>query len=350
MRILALTTAALSLALAACQEDDTVAAKKGGAEAPVPSTAPEGMVWIPKGKFTMGIDEAAAKSGELPVRSGAEEWPPHQVILAGFWMDATEVTNEQFKAFVDATGYLTQAERPFKQEDYPNADPKDLEPAAFVLAQPKEKVDASIASHWTWWKLTPGADWKHPDGPGSDLEGKDDHPVVNLAYEDALAYAKWAGKRLPTEAEWEYAARGGLADALYPWGNDLQPDGKWLANIWQGEFPNENTEEDGFMTTSPVKAYPANGYGLFDMAGNVWEIVGDDYEQGYYSRSPVEAPVGGEGESIVPGKDVKQRIIRGGSFLCSVGYCTGYRVAARQLSDDISASHHTGFRCVKDVE
>ena len=356
MRTLTQIALALPFLLGACQDrqeaggDDTQTQAEKAAGTPDMANAPEGMVWIPKGKFTMGTPEEVVFGGQLPVRSGAEEWPPHNVILGGFWMDKTEVTNRQYKEFVDATGYLTQAERPFKQEDYPDADPKDLQPAAFVLAEPSERVNALATSHWTWWKLVPGANWRNPDGPGSDLEGRWDHPVVNIAYEDAQAYAKWAGKRLPTEAEWEYAARGGIKDALYPWGNELQPEGKWLANIWQGEFPNENTSDDGFITTAPVKSFPPNGYGLYDIAGNVWEIVADDYEQGYYGRSPLESPQGGKGESIVPGKEIKQRIIRGGSFLCSVGYCTGYRVAARQLSDDITASHHTGFRCVRDAE
>ncbi|NCG28242.1 MAG: SUMF1/EgtB/PvdO family nonheme iron enzyme, partial [Verrucomicrobiales bacterium] len=194
---------------------------------------------------------------------------------------------------------------------------------------------------------------KHPEGPESNLEGRWNHPVVNIAYEDALAYAKWAGKRLPTEAEWEYAARGGLKEKLYPWGNELSPKGKIMANFWQGDFPNKNTNEDSYMTSAPVKSFPPNDYGLFDMGGNVWEMVADKYEKNYYARSPIESPKGGIGESIVKkgeGPIVFQRIIRGGSFLCSEGYCTGYRVGARQLSDDISASYHTGFRCVLDIE
>ena len=268
-------------------------------------------------------------------------------------MDTTEVTNAEFKAFVDETGYVTLAERPFKKEDYPNAKPEDLVPAAFVMASPKTNVDVKSESHWSWWKLTNGANWKHPEGPGSDISDKWDHPVVNLAYEDAKAYAHWAGKRLPTEAEWEYAARGGVKDAMYPWGNELLLNGTIMANYWQGDFPNTNTNEDKFLTTAPVKSFSPNGYGLYDLAGNVWEMVADEYEKGYYSKSPIESPTGGIGQSIVnkgEGPIVRQRIIRGGSFLCSEGYCTGYRVAARQLSDDISASYHTGFRCVMDVK
>ena len=308
------------------------------------------MVLVPGGSFTMGTD--ALQLAGQPVRSGAEESPPHRVILESFYMDETEVTNAQFKIFIEETGYVTLAERPFKKEDYPKAKPEDLVPAAFVMASPKTNVDVKSESHWSWWKLTQGANWKHPEGPESNLEGKWNHPVVNLSYEDAKAYAEWAGKRLPTEAEWEYAARGGIKDSLYPWGNELLLNGTIMANYWQGDFPNKNTNEDNFLTTSPVKSFSPNGYGLYDLAGNVWEMVADEYEKGYYSKSPIESPKGGIGQSIVnkgDGPIVRQRIIRGGSFLCSEGYCTGYRVAARQLSDDISASYHTGFRCVMDV-
>lgn len=299
----------------------------------------------------MGTDQTSA--GDNPVRSGAEEWPPHRVIIDSFYMDETEVTNLQFKAFVDATGYKTQAERPFSQKDYPKAKPEDLLPAAFVMAPPKETVDIKTASHWTWWKLTQGADWQHPEGPESNLDDRWNHPVVNVAFEDALAYAKWSGKRLPTEAEWEYAARGGLEEKLYPWGNEISPGDKMMANFWQGDFPNKNTNEDGYITSSPVKSFPPNGYALYDMGGNVWEMVADEYEQGYYAKSETKSPKGGIGRSIVAkgeGPIVRQRLIRGGSFLCSEGYCTGYRVGARQLSDDISASYHTGFRCVVDAQ
>ena len=276
------------------------------------------MVLVPGGSFTMGTDPEQLK--DQPVRSGAEEWPPHSVILKPFYMDTTEVTNAEFKAFVDETGYVTLAERPFKKEDYPNAKPEDLVPAAFVMASPKTNVDVKSESHWSWWKLTNGANWKHPEGPGSDISDKWDHPVVNLAYEDAKAYAHWAGKRLPTEAEWEYAARGGVKDAMYPWGNELLLNGTIMANYWQGDFPNTNTNEDKFLTTAPVKSFSPNGYGLYDLAGNVWEMVADEYEKGYYSKSPIESPTGGIGQSIVnkgEGPIVRQRIIRGGSF-CAV--------------------------------
>ena len=349
MRLAHLLPIYLPLLLASCKEPKDTAAPS----APATAAPPLGMVLIPAGSFEMGLSEERLKAGENPVRSGAEEWPAHKVMLDAFHMDETEVTNAQFKAFVAATGYKTQAERPFKQSDFPKARPQDLEPASFVLSQPVGPINVRTASHWTWWKLTPGADWLHPDGPGSDLEGRSDHPVVNIAYEDAQTYAKWAGKRLPTEAEWEYAARGGLEGKLYPWGDELKPGGKWQANIWQGNFPNDNSKEDGFKTTAPVKSFSPNGYGLFDISGNVWELVADEYEKGYYERSPKHSPTGGEGKSIVSpeeGIQVRQRIIRGGSFLCTEGYCTGYRVAARQLSDDITASHHTGFRCVKDIK
>lgn len=311
--------------------------------------APEGMVMIPGGTFTMGTSQES--SGENPVRSGAEEFPVHRVIVEGFWMDETEVTNRQFKAFVDATGYKTQAETPFSQEDYPNARPEDLAPASFGFLKPTEHVDPLRSDHWEWWTLIPNANWHQPEGPGSNIEDRMDHPVVCVALMDCEAYAKWAGKRMPTEAEWEYAARGGLEGMIYCWGNELKPGGKWLANIWQGDFPNENLEEDGFWGTAPAKSFPPNGYGLYDIAGNVWEIVADPYKKGYYGESPKYNPKGALDPPDMEGTTgVKQRIIRGGSFFCSVGYCTGYRPGARQLSDDITTSCHTGFRCVKDVK
>ena len=346
MRLLTHLAITCLLALTSCVKD-----KQETTKAPVPAAA--GMVLIPSGAFEMGTSQELFAQGNIPVRSGAEEWPLHRVILDAFYMDATEVTNLQFKEFIVATGYKTQAERPFSQEDYPKAKPEDLLPAAFVMAPPDKKVDIKTEPHWTWWKLTNGADWQHPEGPKANLEGRWDHPVVNIAYEDAEAYAKWAGKRLPTEAEWEYAARGGLEGKLFPWGDELTPGGKHMANCWQGDFPNENTNGDGFMTSSPVKSFPPNGYGLFDMGGNVWELIADQYEKDYYQRSPKFAPKGGVGKPVVEASDgpvVHQRVIRGGSFLCSEGYCTGYRNAARQLSDDISSSYHTGFRCVKDID
>ena len=304
------------------------------------------MVWIPGGSFEMG-----AKEEHLgPVRAQAEEFPTHRVVLEGFWMDATEVTNAQFRKFVEATGFKTRAERPFSRKDFPNAPEGSLDPGSFVFKQPEFEVDPERSRHDVWWKLVKGADWRHPDGPGSSIEGLDDHPVVSVSAEDAQAYAEWAGKRLPTEAEWEYAARGGAHSQQYIWGDELTPNGTFMANYWQGAFPNENTKADGFLRTAPVKSFPPNAYGLYDMAGNVWEIVKDYYQKGYYEHSPTFDPQGPAVGESVNNTGFPQRIIRGGSFLCTEGYCTGYRPAARQLSDDLSTSHHTGFRCVMDTK
>ncbi len=337
-----LATAFLLCLLAACEKKpDTT--KPSTSE---PGPAPEGMVLIPGGTFSMGTDPQAAST--QPVRSGAPEFPVHRVVLEPFWMDETEVTNAQFKKFIDATGYKTQSEKAFSPEDYPDAPPGSLDPASFIFKKPSGDVDVATADHMAWWNLVKGADWNHPEGPDSNIDDRMDHPVVNLSYADCKAYADWVGKRLPTEAEWEYASRGGAEGNLYPWGNELNPDGKYLANTWQGTFPNKNTNEDTFLGTSPVKSFPPNGYGLYDIAGNVWEIVADAYDEKYYGSSPKYNPTGPTDAKDMEGTtDIKQRIIRGGSFLCSEGYCTGYRSGARQLSDDITASNHTGFRCAK---
>ncbi|MEM0897934.1 MAG: formylglycine-generating enzyme family protein [Verrucomicrobiota bacterium] len=318
---------------------------EAGASAPAAEDVPEGMVWIPGGTFTMGTPQNLAE----PVRSSAEEWPPHKVALEGFFMDATEVTNAQFAKFVEETGYKTFAERPLDPKDFPGATPEMLAPAAFVVKTPETRVDpwANRSESPEWWHMIPGANWREPEGPGSSIERKEDHPVVNVTIEDAMAYADWAGKRVPTEAEWEYAARGGHEQRKYIWGNELAPGGKWLANMWQGDFPNSNSAEDGFETTAPAKSFPPNDFGLYDMAGNVWELVQDRHAEGYYANSPRYCPTG----AVIQGEQAhlqRNRLIRGGSFLCAEGYCSGYRPSARQLSDDITASYHTGFRCVQD--
>jgi formylglycine-generating enzyme required for sulfatase activity len=300
--------------------------------------APAGMVWIPPGKFWMGSDD-----GLFP-----DAQPVHQVELDGFWMDKTEVTNAQFACFVEATGYVTVAERQPNPKDYPDAPKEKLVPGSIVFTAPKEKLplDAPLA----WWKYQPGACWRHPEGPGSSIEGRENHPVVHVCWDDAVAYANWAGKRLPTEAEWEYAARGGLDRKRYVWGDELKPDGKWQANIWQGHFPNENTAEDGFRGTAPVGSFPPNGFGLYDMAGNVWEWCADWYRPDYYAESPGRNPPGpgSSHDPMEPG--VPKRVQRGGSFMCSDMYCVRYLPAGRGKGAVDSGAPHVGFRCVKSAK
>ena len=312
-----------------------------------------GMVLIPAGTFKMGAEPGARAPRSLDINEG----PIHEVEIDAFWIDATEVTNAQFREFVEATGYKTVAETAFKQEDFPDAPPEALVPMGFVFYQAETPVDPQTAHHSAWMKMVPGADWQHPDGPGSNIDGKDDHPVVCITHPDALAYAEWAGKRLPTEAEWEYASRGGLEGKLYPWGDELRPDGKFMANLWQGGFPNINTAEDGFDRTAPVKSFPPNGYGLYDMAGNVWEIVNDLYHKDYYTNSTRYNP---QGPKTSPGRDPEnpdaegtgqfpEHVVRGGSYISQHSHCRGYRNAARQTRDDITATNLTGFRCAKDA-
>ena len=294
------------------------------------------MIWIPPGTFLMGSE--AGQSDEKPV---------HKVTLNGFWMDKTEVTNEQFEKFVRATKYVTLAERKPNPADFPGADPALLVPGSIVFAPPSNPV--SLNNHLQWWRYVPGANWRHPEGPGSDLKGREKHPVVHIAYEDALAYCKWAGKRLPTEAEWEYAARGGLEQQDYIWGQEQTPGGKWLANIWQGNFPVENNSADGFKATGAAGSFPANGYGLYDMAGNVWEWCSDWYLPDYYEKSPSDNPKGPNTSYDPNEPGVMKKVTRGGSYLCNESYCIGYRPSARMKTTPDTSLSHTGFRCVKDA-
>lgn len=315
-----------------------------------PGKVPDGMAWIPGGKFTMGTDSSEA---------WPDERPSHPVEVDGFWMDVTEVTNAQFRTFVDATQYVTTAERAPTVEEIlaqsppgTPAPPKELlVPGSLVFTPPDHAVPLNDMTHW--WSWTPGADWKHPDGPGSDLKGRDHHPVVQVCWDDAVAYAKWAGKRLPTEAEWEFAARGGLKGKTNVWGNESPDSDKPQLNIWHGEFPHKNTLADGFRMTAPVKSFPANGYGLYDMAGNVWEWCSDWYDSSAYSRrsrSQAVANPQGPSASHDPSRPfMPLRSQRGGSFLCCDSYCTRYRPSARHGGAPDSGASHVGFRCVKSV-
>lgn len=302
-----------------------------------PGKAPEGMVWIAPGKFWMGAEDPTMRDAS-PVR---------EIELSGYWIDATEVTNRQYDAFVKATGYKTVAEIAPKAEDYPGADPKLLVPGSVVFTPPPGEIP--LDDFLQWWRWVPGADWRHPEGPGSSIESRMEHPVVQMAYEDAVAYAKWAGKRLPTEAEWEKAARGGLQRKKYVWGDELNPGGKWMSNNWQGGFPHANSKADGFVATAPVKSYPPNGFGLYDVSGNAWEWCSDWYRPDAYKTLEAKNPKG-PAESFDPQEPgVPKRVHRGGSFLCSDLYCIRYLPAARGKGAIDSGANHIGFRCVKDA-
>jgi formylglycine-generating enzyme required for sulfatase activity len=319
------------------------------AEPPAP---PIGMVFIPGGEFSMGgVNPVGMKDGGKEAMNDAR--PVHRVRLNAFFMDVTEVTNAQIAEFVKATGYKTSAEIVPTQEEFPDAPPENLGAGSVVFTPPASKVD--LDNFYQWWQYVPGADWKHPEGPKSSLKDKENHPVVNIAWKDAAAYAKWAGKRLPTEAEWEFAARGGEAGAMYPWGNQMHPEeGKWMANIFQGSFPDRNEVKDGYITTAPVKQFPANAFGLYDIAGNVWEWCNDWYRFDYYESLKGEAVVEnpqGPKDSYDPAEpNEKKKVQRGGSFLCTEQYCTRYMVGTRGKGELTSGANHLGFRCVKDVK
>ena len=305
-----------------------------------PARAPtEGMAWIPGATYAMG------DGSHHP-----EEGPVHRVTVRGFWIDRTEVTNREFARFVDATGYVTEAERPIDARAFPNARPEDLLPGGMVF-QSIAGVDPAMCGigDLPWWRFTPGANWRHPEGPGSSIDSRMDHPVVQVSYRDALAYCAWAAKRLPTEAEWELAARGGLEGRPYIWGDSERLDGKPMCNHWQGAFPARDLGEDGFHGTAPVGSFPPNGFGLSDMAGNVWEFTADWYDPGYYAASPTEMPAGPARGHDPQGTGFGQRAMRGGSWLCDHAYCFRYRPGARHGVDELTATNHIGFRCVSDA-
>ncbi len=316
-----------------------------------PASAPGGMVWIPGGEFSMGgVNPVGMKDGGHEHMNDAR--PVHRVYVDGFYMDATEVTNAEFFKFVKATGYVTVAEQKPTREEFPDAPEESLVAGSVVFAPPAEQV--SLNNYLQWWNYVKGADWKHPLGPGSDLKGKENYPVVQISWQDAAAYAKWTGKRLPTEAEWEFAARGGKAGNLYPWGNQLKPDGKWMANIFEGLFPGRDAANDGFAGIAPVKQFPANAYGLYDIAGNGWEWCSDWYKDDYYqtlAKQGVAKNPQGPSDSYDPAEpNLKKKVQRGGSFLCTDQYCTRYMVGTRGKGEYRSATNHIGFRCVMDVK
>jgi formylglycine-generating enzyme required for sulfatase activity len=312
--------------------------------------APEGMVWIPGGEFSMGSD---ASGESLCAMSGVtrDAAPIHRVYVDGFWMDVTEVTNEAFAKFVDATGYVTVAERTPTQEEFPTAPPENLVAGSTVFTPTRGPV--ALDDYFQWWRYEHGASWRHPEGPKTDLAAREKYPVVQIAYDDASAYAKWAGKRLPTEAEWEFAARGGAAGKLYAWGDELKPGGKFVANIYQGKFPTVggDTGADGFKGIAPVAQFSPNAYGLHDIAGNVWEWCSDWYRVDTYARAKLAGGVArnphGPESSYDPAEPTeKKRVHRGGSFLCTDMYCTRYMVGTRGKGEVSTASNHVGFRTV----
>lgn len=301
-----------------------------------------GMVWIPDGTFGMGSNDFYP-----------EEQPIHHVTVDGFWMDEHPVTNSEFQRFIETTGYVTVAERAPDPADYPGVDSSLLVPGSLVFRRPPRRV--SLGDPRAWWAYVPGACWKHPEGPASTLDGREQHPVTHVAYEDAEAYAIWSGKNLPTEAEWEFAARGGLEGKQYIWGDEFAPGGRMMANTWQGEFPWQNLTSDGYEGTSPVGSFPANGYGLYDMAGNVWEWTSDFFRARHPGepskscctpRNPrVDSPEISI-ESNLPDAHIPRKVVKGGSHLCAPNYCLRYRPAARQGEAIETSTSHIGFRCM----
>lgn len=361
-KIAAILIVALSTVLpegAAAEKPDEV--EKGRSSSSANSTnesrqPAKGMVWIPPGEFTMGCDAKYAHPNESPT---------HRVRLDGFWMDEHAVTNAEFQKFVSATGYKTIAERPVDWEEIKKQSPPGtprppdemLKPGSLVFTPPGHRVDTRDLANW--WSWTTGANWQHPQGSVSNIDGLDDVPVVHVAWDDAVAYCRWAGKTLPTEAQWEYAARGGLDGKRFPWGDEFRPGGKFMANTYTGEFPIKDTSEDGYSRPAPVRSFPPNGYGLYDMGGNVWNWTADLYRADAHEVAADELKrtgascctnPRGPSEAFNPTRpviDVPERVIKGGSFLCNVSYCESYRPSARRGTPPDTGSEHVGFRCAK---
>jgi formylglycine-generating enzyme len=345
--LLGIASLALVLSGAMASPNATASNPDEPSGAQVRRNAPPETVWIPGGAFLMGTNDR---------ESFPNERPAHLVQVQGFWMDAYDVTNAEFSKFIEATGYVTTAERKIDWEDLkkevapgtPKPDDSALAPGALVFTRPPGPVPLNDLS--AWWRWVHGANWRHPEGPDSSIKGRENHPIVQVSWHDAVAYAQWAGKRLPTEAEWEFAARGGLESKRYVWGDEFKSDGKFMANTYQGQFPVKDTGEDGFAGTSPVGSFPANGYGLYDMAGNVWQWCSDWYRADSNleaaSKNVCRNP-GGPAESYDPGDPyTPKRVVKGGSFLCNPDYCQSYRPSARRGTPPDTGSSHTGFRCV----
>lgn len=335
---------AIVASLSACSSNETSPPERR-------SVAPEGMAWIPSGEFDMGATEpTGADHNHVGMQATTDSRPIHRVAVRGFWIDKTEVTNAQFTRFVIATGHLTTAEIAPTAAEFPDASPELLVPGSAVFRAPTEAVPLDTPIRW--WAWVPGAQWRAPEGPGSTLAGREQHPVVHVTYADAVAFCTWAGKRLPTEAEWEFAARGGLSGKVYPWGDEFRPQGQWMTNSFQGTFPHANSQADRYLTTAPVAQFPANGYGLYDVAGNVWEWVHDWYRPDYYATlaqsgrvaiDPQGPPVSFDPDE--PG--AAKRVHRGGSFLCTEQFCSRYMVGTRSKGEINSSTNHLGFRCAR---